>query len=81
MWTPGIEPGHEVLQTPALPSELSPRLAGAQLRRQIAANGNRTHIFPVDNRTLSPLSYGDGFSHQIVKEPRRTHTGPAYSGG
>jgi hypothetical protein len=60
MWIPGIEPGHEALQTSALPSELNPRSA---------ANGSRTHNLPVDNRTLVPLSYGDEIGHEVFKEP------------
>jgi hypothetical protein len=65
MWIPGIEPGHEVLQTSALPSELNPRSA---------ANGSRTHDLPVDNRTLVPLSYGDEIGHQVFKEPATSNS-------
>ena len=46
MWTPGVEPGQRAFQTPALPSELSPRLS--------ATSGHRTRDLPVDNRALCP---------------------------
>jgi hypothetical protein len=65
MWTPGIEPELEVLQTSALPIELNPQeCAHALTRRQRELNPS----LPVDNRMLFPLSYDGKIRHLIVKE-------------
>jgi hypothetical protein len=68
MWTPGIEPGLRVLQTRALPFELSPQMY------QTPPTGLEPVTFRVTSGRSCQLSYGGKSCSSLVKEPcsRRT---------
>jgi hypothetical protein len=83
MWTPGIEPGHGALQTPALPTELSPPVR-ANARSANATNGTRTRGLLRDKQALCRLSYGGpsvcfsvaGRARTFILRLRRPALGP-----